>query len=469
MKLKQFGPFLLATIAALSLQCNKADGLLAGVKTTGMAATSVAHPVDAFGGVYNPSNITTLCDRLDLGISWVNTNQGAYIRDLPDYSGNATLLTLTGGLNPSDLNGYRDGAKTADTYVPEFGIVKKWKCGYSPYDMPMELSTGFIVYNRNDLKTTYGKAFELFGTSPTGLEYIHETAGLLLAARFCEMHSFGIAINYNVQRLKIDGLEGFANTAFSTKPTKTTNRGYNYSGGAGVILGYLFEWKCINIGASWQPKTSMRRFDKYSGFVVDNGAFDLPERFQTGIAYSPICGLTVAFDYEYIKWCDIPQLLNHTFPNLQNNLLGSKGGAGFAFDNQSFYRVGFEYELNPCWTVRAGFRHANSPVTSEWTAVNILTLDAMENVVTFGFTWRFNRCHELSMFYGLGMSKTVRGKNSIPTQVPQYNPNTDSKVFPPINADPTVFANSGTLVQADGNVDIKQRRCALGISWGWYY
>jgi len=473
MKLKQFGTFLLAGVAVLSLQCNKADALLAGVKTTGMAATSVAHPIDAFGGVYNPSNITNLCDRLDFGISWVSTSQGATIRDLPDYTdisySGVPLLALTGGVNPSDLNGYRDGAKTADTYVPEFGIIKKLNCNYCPYDMPLELTAGFLSYNRNDLKTTYGKAFELFGTSPTGLEYIHQTASVLIAAKLCHMHSFGLAINYNVQRLKLNGLEGFANDAFSTKPTKTTNRGYNYSNGVGVILGYLFEWNCFKVGASWQPTTSMRNFDKYSGFVAANGSFDLPERYQAGISYTPVCGFTMAFDWERIQWCDIPQLRNDTFPNLENNLLGSKGGAGFGFEPQNFYRVGFEYELNPCFTVRAGFRHANTPIDSEWTAVNILTLDTMENVVTFGATWRVNRCHEISMFYGLGMSKTVRGKNSIPTQVPQYNPNTGTKVFPPLNADPQVFASTGQLINGGGEVDIKQRRCALGISWGWYY
>ncbi len=468
MKIRNLGLLILTGVVSLSLQSSKADALLAGVKTTGMAATSVANPVDAFGGVYNPANITIISDRLDLGISWVNTHQKAQIRELPNYveAGANILLARTDGLNPSDLNGSREGAKTADAYVPEFGIVKSWNCGWCPMGMPMELSTSFISYNRNDLKTTYGKAFELFGTSPTGLEFIHQTASFIAAARFCCMHSFGLAINYNVQRVKIDGLEGFANDAFSIAPTKATNRGYNYSNGVGVILGYLFEYNKWKFGAAWQPKTSMRDFDKYEGFIADEGSFPLPERYTAGVSYQPLCCLTLAFDWEYIKWCDIPQLGNKTFPNLNDNLLGSKNGAGFGFDNQNFYRVGVQYEVNDCFSVRAGFRHANSPVTQEWTAVNILTLDCMENVLTFGGTYKINDCHEISMFYAQGMLKKVKGKNSIPATVPLFVGG--NKVQVPINADPAVSQNP-PFTKDNGEVDLQQRRSALGISWGWHY
>lgn len=471
MKLRVFRSLLLAGVAIASLQSNVAEALLAGVKTTGMAATSVAYPVDCLVGAYNPAGISAIGSRWDSGISWIQTYQRINIHDLPDYSTTPGWSGLP--TNPSTLNGSRDGAKTPNAWIPEGGIVKNWGSLFGCCDF--EFSTGFLVYNRNDLKTTYGRPFELFGTSPTGLDFVHETASLVLSARWCQMHSIGIAINYNIQRLKVDGLQTFADDTFSIEPTHSTNRGYNYSNGVGVIIGYLFEWNCLKAGVAWQPQTTMRKFDKYDGFVADHGMFDLPQRYTAGISYRFFNCLAVAFDWEHIDWTDIPQLANPTFPNLDLGVtdpdykLGAKNGAGFGWKDQNFFRVGVEYTINPCFTVRAGFRHAATPIQPEFTAVNILTLDCMENVVTFGGTWKVNACNELSFFWAQGITKEVKGKNSIPTTLPVVVGN--SVVNYPINAVPVPFTNpfAPGQTQADGELDLKQRRYGMGIAWGRHF
>lgn len=480
MKKRTIGSMLCAGLVLFTLQSKPAEALLAGVKITGMAATGVSHPIDAFAGVYNPAGITVLPDRLDSGISWVQTYGRGRVRDLPTYPA-AVLAQFpppvqngTGGVQPSDFNQGYNGAKTADIYVPEFGVNKNW-C-FNTCNGPLEVSTGIIVHNRNDLKTTYGRAFTLFGTSPMGLEYIHQTAAFVFATKFCNMHSFGISFNYNLQRLKINGLEKFTSDPFSVSPQDTTDRGYSYSNGWGLIVGYLFEWDCFKAGAAYHPKTTMNKFKKYSGFVADHGAFDIPERFTTGVSIRPMKGLTFAFDYEYIHWRGIRQLRNPIFPNLSLSatddryLLGAYDGPGFGFNNQNFYRFGAEYEVNRCFTVRAGFRHSPSPIPNEFTAVNLLTLDCMEDVLCFGGTWRMSQCYEVSFFYGIGFTKKIKGKNSIPVNVPQPAPDGApyfGRLELPINS--TVEADALTFERADGEVDIKQRRVALGVSLGWYF
>lgn len=480
MKIRNIGALLCAGVAVFTLQSKPAEALLAGVKTTGMAATSVAYPIDAFAGVYNPAGITLLCDRLDSGVSWVQTYGRGKVRDLPQYPPGVAVANQ---IQPSVFNQSYNGAKTADIYVPEFG-VKKGFC-LNLCNTNVEAATSIIVHNRNDLKTTYGRPFDLFGTSPMGLEYIHQQAALVFAARFCEMHSIGVSAVYNLQRLKVNGLEKFANRFFSIHPEDTTNRGYNYSNGWGVILGYLFECKCLKAGFSWTPRTKMNKFMKYRGFVAEEGKFDIPERYTAGISYQFTPCLAAAFDYEYIKWRGIAQLRNPTFPNLDDAgnfgpagpnfatyALGGPLGPGFGFDNQSFYRFGVEYKLNQCFTVRAGFRHSPTVIDPKFTAVNLLTLDLMENVVTFGGTWRLNRCHELSFFYGLGMTKKLRGKESIPRTIPQpfeVAGNVVARVDVPINSQVNETGTALIDERANGEVDIKQRRVALGVSWGWYF
>lgn len=475
MKIRIFKSIVSAGVAIAMLQTATADAFLASVKSTGMAATAVSYPLDALSGAYNPAGITNVCSRWDFGISWIQSYQRLRIRDLPDYSeaGFPWDVPALFPLNPSTLNGTRNAAKTDNAYIPEGGFVKHFNPEWCSSDF--DFAGGFILYNRNDAKTTYGSAIPVFGTTPPGLDYVHEVASLLLAARWCKMHSIGIAINYNIQRLKVNGLQNFANPLFSVDPENSTNRGYNYSNGVGVILGYQLNWRCLNVGFAWAPKTSMRKFDKYNGFVADHGMFDLPERYVAGISYKFWNKLVVAFDYEYIKWRQIPQFRNPTFPNLDlsatdpDYLLGAKYGAGFGFKNQSYYRCGVEYQINSCFTVRGGFRHTDTPIPPDQTTINSLTLDCLENVGTVGGTWRINQCNEVSFFAAMGMTHEIHGKNSIPATLPVVNPRTGERVNYPINVDTTTSSPLGPYTQANGEVDIKQRRYGVGVAWGRYF
>lgn len=429
MKIRNLGCLLLGAVAAFALPAQQAHALLAGVKTTGMAATSVSYPVDAFAGAYNPAAINLLDDRMDLGVSWVQFYQRSSVHD------NQSVLNILHPDNP--LNGSRNAAKTPNVYVPEFGINKHfcfdW-CG-----KPFHLTTGLVVYNRNYLKTTYGKPITLLGNTKPGLEYIHETIAPMLAINFCEQHNFGVSLNVNVQRVKINGLQNFDNPRQSDSPGNVTNKGYNWSTGVGVTLGYLWQpTECFRLGASWTPKTSAGHFKKYKGFLADHGNFPTPMRFQAGLSYNIWSCLAVAFDYEYVKWQDVPHLKNHFLPNLFEEHLGDKKGAGLGFKNQHYYRFGLDYTLNECWDFRAGFRHANCIVPRSETAPNLLADDLVQNVLTLGTTYHINACNEISLLYAHGFEKKVKGKDSIPAQQP--------------------FGG--------GEVDLKQSLNVWGVSWG---
>lgn len=435
MKFQNWKHYLMAGAFALSVNTGTVDALLAGVKATGMAAACTSYPIDCFAGAYNPAGMTLLCDRFDVG---VNSTR---------FSQSTTIENYTHPLF-GPQNGTRNGARTPATYGAEFGITKHF-C-FTPCDQNVELAVSLIVYNRNFLKTTYKEPYTIFGTSDTGLEYINETVAPIISARLWDRHSFGIALNYQIQRLKINGLENFETIlgGFSVDPTHTTNRGYNYSQGFGITLGYLCELtESLRIGASWQPKQNMSRFKKYDGFVADHGKFDLPQRAQVGISYSFSNNLTAAFDWEWINWASIPQLGNPTFPNFFTSLLGERDGAGFGWENQNYFRFGLDYAVNNCLTVRAGYRHVNTPIQPEFTAVNLLTLDLVEDVITCGATWASSERNEFSFFYAYGFKHTVNGENSIPTAPPFF----------------------GNLIQQGSEINIRQSLMAFGLSWGRHF
>lgn len=437
-------------IAALSAQSNQAEAIFASVKSTGMAATAISYPLDSLCGAYNPAGEAYIDDRVDVEGGWVhdwgsNTTKGNIVLDPVTHQPIINPETGKPEENPF-TNGHFEGMRSKDVFPGNLGINKVWCLGCD-----WELATSLIIYNRNYQKTTYNKPLYLLGTSNAGLEYVNETVSPIVALKWCDSHTLGISVNYQIERVKVNGIQNFDHLPTLTNPTGTiapghvTNRGYDYATGWGVTIGYLGRiTDCLNIGLTYQPKTKMSRMNKYKGFLAQKGRLDVPEKIGGGISYKFLNCLVVAFDVEYIRWSPVRSLSNPliakvtTIPGVPN-LLGEDDGPGFGFKNQTYYRVGAEWTINESWVARIGFRHANSPVRPSQTAVNALSLDTVEDFITVGGTWNINQCNELSFFYAYGFENVINGKNSIPAAF------------------------------GGGEINLKEQKYALGVAWGWKF
>lgn len=419
-------------VASFCMLTNQAEAILASVKSTGMAATAIAYPQDTLAGAYNPAGMIWVGNRLDVEGAWANDR--GHLR----VSGNATPVGPF-----EDQNGGYDGMRTPNTYAAAFGINQVF-CDNCDF---LDFSVGLIVYNRNYQKVHYNEHLELLSfTSNPGLEYVNETVSPIISASFCDCwghsHSIGISANYQLERIKLDGVDNFIPR--SNFPEAVTNNGYNYSHGWGFTIGYWGQiTDCIAIGATYQPKTHMKRMHHYKGFLAEAGRLDIPEKIGAGIKVDFCDCWTVCFDYEFIHWKQIRSLSNSFFlpesspPSDEN--LGGKHGPGFGFKNQNYYRVGLEWRYNPCLTFRVGFRHANTPVRKSQSAANLLTLDLVEDFITFGGTWNMDCSNELSFFYAYGFEKSLKG---------------------PIPGGPGVPLFGGTA-------KIREQKQALGFAWGY--
>lgn len=414
--------------AALCVHSSSAEAIFASIKSTGMAATCISYPLDSLVGAYNPAGMVDVGDRFDVEAAWV--------RD----TGRATIHGNRSPFAPL-VNGSYDGMRTKDAYPVGFGFNKVFcRCDW-------EFSAGLVVYNRNYQKTTYTKPFVLLGTSNLGLEYINETISPCFAVKFLKRHSFGLSVNYQVERVKVNGVQNFDHPALppplpqgSVAPGHVTNRGYNYATGWGVTLGYRGEiCDGLFIGATYQPETAMTRLDKYKGFLANRGRLNIPRKIGAGISYRVIPCLVVAFDVEHIQWSKIRALHNPLIHDGSIEPLGSKNGPGFGFRDQWYYRVGADWQITECISARIGFRHANTPIRRTQTAVNLLTLDNVENFITFGGTYCLNCRHEFSALFAYGFEKKIKGHNSIPAPF------------------------------GGGNADIKEQKYALGLAYGWKF
>lgn len=412
----------LGMLAALCCKTTSAEAILASVKSTGMAATAIAYPLDSMAAAYNPAGIVWVGNRYDAGIAWLHDTGTTKVSGSP-------LPPIAG------VNGTFKGMRTKDTYAGELGF-----CRSICYDC-FQLAYGLVIYNRNFQKTTYHQRLSLFGTTHVGLEYLNETVAPVFAVRFFDSHSLGVTIDWQIQRLKVNGLQNFDNPVSSSQPGRVTNRGYSWAQGVGFTVGYRWQiTDALAIGVTYRPRCKMGRFHRYEGFLAQHGRLDIPEKIGAGICYDVLPCVTAAFDWEFIRWSKVKSLHNPILPNLLIAKLGDDNGPGFGFRNQNYYRVGIEYRYNPCYTFRIGFRHANTPVRSSQAAVNILTLDLVEDFITVGATWHKNACSEFSFFYAYGFEKHINGKGAIPV-----------------------------VPFGGGNVKLKERKQALAFGWGFKF
>lgn len=439
----------LGLLASLGLSSH-AEAFIAGAKATGMAATGIAYPQDAYAGAYNPAGIVEVGDRIDFGFDW--------IQDRGHIRGKGNIDTTTGLPNPL-VNRKFDAFKTKDVYNGDFGINKTFCteiCGNN-----VSWAVGLVGYNRDYQKTSYTERIVLLGnpqppvngTNP-GLEYLHETFSPVFAMRLNDCISFGVSVDVHVQRAKVNGLQNFAQSGvipqlprFSLYPNHVTNKGYDYSSGIGATLGARWQISdYLAVGVTYRTKAKMSHFHKYKGFLAERGLLCVPQKVGGGIAWRFLPCATLAFDVEWIDWSQIKALHNplinkrqdpNVFPFLTK--LGSEHGPGFGFRNQTFYRVGIDYAVNDCLTVRAGYRYGNSPVRRTQTAVNVLTCDTVESILTVGATYNYNCCAEVTVFYAYGFSHKIKGKNSIPAFL------------------------------GGGNIDLVESKDALGISVGYIF
>ena len=408
----------LGLVSSISLSTSDAHAVLASIKSTGMAATAVAYPQDSLAGAFNPAGMADVGNRFDMGFAAARESRKVRVRD-----------------NPSPVaNGKFDATHHAHwAYNADFGINKTLDCEGN-------LAVGLVVYNRNFNKVRFKDPQPLFGTTKTGLEYVHQTVSPTLSYKLWEKHNFGVSVNWMIQRIWVQGLQNFANPLFSKYPTRVTNHSYAYSQGCSFTFGYRCQvTDTLSVGVTAQPRTYMSRFKKYKGFLNHGGRLHIPPKFAFGVAWRFMPNATVAFDVEWINWHRTKALSRPLQENLILNKLGSSKGSGFGFRDQWFYRIGIDYDITDSVTLRAGYRHVNGLISRSQTAVNALLCDTVKDFITVGATYCLNANNEFSILYAHGIQHKIKGKNSIP-------------------------AGFG-----GGNVDLKQYTDVFGISWGHVY
>jgi long-chain fatty acid transport protein len=358
-----------------------------GMKAKGMGGVGIALPQDALAAATNPAGMALVGNRLDVGVDWFRPDRGSEVAGNPLFSGSY------------------DGNDSQDFLIPEFG--------YNRMVRP-NLALGVSVFGNGGMNTDYKTSpfAALGGTSPAGVDLAQLFVAPTIAYK-TGANAFGVSLNLAYQRFKAQGLNPFA--GFSSDPANLTDRGYDSSTGWGVRIGWTGQVLAnVTLGATYQSKTKMGKFDKYRGLFAEHGGFDIPENYGAGIAFRALPKLTLAGDIVRINYNKVASVGNPIDCLFTGCQLGADNGAGFGWQNTTAYKIGASYEWSEQLALRAGFVSMKQPIPQSQTLFNILAPGVVEKHATLGATWTLPSKSEVTLAYMHAFEHKVNGSGSIP-------------------------------------------------------
>ncbi len=394
MNMKNKYQLLPLALLLLSTQALATDGYFShgyGVKAQGMGGVGIAIPQDALAAATNPAGMGLIGDRIDFGLTWFRPIREAEIE---------------GNANPSN-NGTYKANESKNFFIPEFGYNKV---------INDQLSLGVSVYGNGGMNTDYNRPIPLFGNTKAGIDMAQLFIAPTLAWKINETHTVGVSVNLAYQRFEAKGLQNFDNANYSSSVGNVTNRGHDNSYGAGLHLGWIGKINhAVSVGATYQTKTYMTKFDKYKGLFAEQGDFDVPEQYGVGIAFKANNKLTIAADIQRINYGDVDSVgASVTNLTIRQIPLGDNNGAGFAWRDVTAYKLGASYAWDETLTLRAGYNHSSQPIRKSETMFNMLAPGVVQDHLTLGATWVLPNKSELSFAYMHAFEKKVNGSGSIP-------------------------------------------------------
>ena len=419
-----------------------------GVKSSGMAGGGVAFANDsAMVIATNPAGITDVSNQVTGDITWFSPRRGYDFTT--QYS--ATVMGPNGPMNVSDtINGSAESDKES-FFLPAFGFT---------YALTDRDSVGLAVYGNGGMNTDFDATsdnylgFGFVPNQPPG-PYGAGKAGVNLEQMFISPTyarelienklSIGISPIITLQRFKANGLTNFNGTgpipqmingmiaggqlppgtppfpSFSVDGENMTNNGTDTAWGYGGKLGVTFKPNdMITLGASYQTKIRTDEFDEYSGLFAESGDFDIPSTWTVGLAADVTEDITVTFDYQRINYGEVKSISNPSNEYLfmcmggdTTKCLGGSDGAGFGWDDIDVFKLGVQWQAMPNLQLRAGWNRGDNPISSDDALFNTIAPGVMEDHFTAGFSYAFNKQHELHGSLMYAPEVEVDGKNPL--------------------------------------------------------
>jgi long-chain fatty acid transport protein len=385
----------LAGLGVLPLSAFATNGMNpegTGVKNRGMGGAGIAMAEETAAIVINPAAVVNVGDRLDVALGVFSPKPRSY-----DLSGN----TNAGGVPGATLNANQESDSNY-FLIPFFGMS---------FPIDAQSAWAVTISANGGMNTDYANNFAagLGYTGSTGINLAQLFVSGTYGRKLSPDVSVGISAIYAYQQFEAKGLRAFGDFGLSSDDTALTDNGTDNADGFGVKIGIQAKLSnSITIGAAYQPKVTMSKFDKYKGLFADQGELDIASTISAGIAWKVNPQMTVAFDYLYIDYGDVTAIGN-TSTTIGAKLLGSSDGPGFGWESINVFKLGMQYASSDKMTWRVGWNHGDNPIKSSEVSVNFLAPGVITDHLTFGGTYNMDKNSELSFNFVHSFNQSVSG------------------------------------------------------------
>ena len=443
---------------------NATDGYFSngfGTKNKGFAGAGVAYIKGPFAGAINPAGIAFLEKKwsVEVSVGLFNPNRKYNVIGAPTTPDKWGYMTPDGNF-VNDMRfmafGLEEGTVESDKkyfVIPAIAFT---------YKLADKHTLGLNFYGNGGMNTTYeAKTYysPIIGSFddplPTGdpnpMANVTQPTGVNLQQMFLSVsyafqmgnHSIAVSPVFAYQSFEAQGLQAFRDMGMAGSPQLTqmlgtpnrfdyvTNNGKDNSTGFGVRIGYQGEIiEGLRLGASFQPKIKMSKFDKYAGLFAEEGGFDIPTNWQAGVSYTIAEKYTILFDVKQIMYSQVKSLSNPMVPqemmpmvptvpadpqmpfapNEQWVPLGDENAAGFGWQDMMIFKVGFEAVVAEEWQVRAGYSYGDQPIPETEVMFNIMAPAVNNSHISLGFTKEI-KDHALNFAVTHALNNKISGTN----------------------------------------------------------
>jgi len=444
----------------LSFNAFATDGYFSngqGTRNKGMAGVGIAFLNSPFSASINPAGIGFLKKKWSLEVSVGLFNP-------------SRKYNIIGAPTTPDKWGYFDaeGTFVNDPRYSAFGLTEGTvESGSSTFIIPAIAFTyklgeknflGLNFYGNGgmntdfDAKTYYSSIIDSFGNpmpdgnpnpmanvlAPTGIN-MQQMFLALTYARQLGKHSIGISPVFVYQTIEISGMQAFRDMGAAGMPGMpvdrsmyVTNNGVSSSTGIGFKIGYQGELVTgLRLGASFQPKISMGKFEDYKGLFAEEGGFDIPANWQAGLSYDITENFTIMADVKQIMYSGVKSISNPMnpqqimpmvpnpnmtspadamMPNPNFVPLGDENGAGFGWEDMMIFKLGAEFRQVENWQFRVGYSYGQQPIPESEVMFNIIAPAVNESHISVGLTRMIGE-HALNLAVTHALENSVKGTN----------------------------------------------------------
>jgi long-chain fatty acid transport protein len=322
-----------------------------------MGGANIASPQDASVVITNPAGMSELKARVDFGSSYFQPNT--------EYNGTGAA---PGVFSKGDGETVESDVKASP--IPALGIIL-------PINDKMNFGIG--AYGVAGMGVDYER--NLYGSN-TYSSYSQMRFVPALSYKINQMISAGLSLNLMYATMSFDA--GREAMGVMTNPPHMSAASFGYGATIGVLVRPV---DMVSAALAYETKSRFQDFEfntydtQGTGtYAKDKLEFNQPDSITGGVSVTPIKGLFIVLEVQYIRWSTTN---GKDQPEFATN--GSNSSAwNLDWEDQFVYKIGLSYNVMPILVVRAGYNYGKMPLNSDRAFENIAFPAITEQHFTFG-------------------------------------------------------------------------------------